>query len=276
MKDNRGLTLVELLVAFAVSAIVLTALGYLLITGLKLYGRNNAHVEVQSEAQTTMNLIIDNIMEAEGICIVNPAAGADTECVLLGDLLVEENGSSYDVYFKGNAIVTDIDSIGENGRPIREMYLLSFPNDDFAQDSGKAGYCKLVSSISASGSSEAERKGSAAKCAWQTVRDYLINELNEEERTKWLLARYITGCRMEVERTDTDFYKETLYYWNGSAEDFYYYKEPVSIKVEIALEYDYGSGKITRTLSDSAAVRSRIDKLYVEKDAAMYEYGRKK
>ena len=61
--NNKGFSLVELLVALAVSSIVLTALGYMIITGLKLYGRNNAHVEVQSEAQTAMNLILDNIME---------------------------------------------------------------------------------------------------------------------------------------------------------------------------------------------------------------------
>ena len=35
-KDNKGFSLVELLVALAVSSIVLTALGYMIITGLKL------------------------------------------------------------------------------------------------------------------------------------------------------------------------------------------------------------------------------------------------
>ncbi len=278
MKDNRGLSLVELLVAFAVGSIVIAALGYLLISGLRMYGRNAAHTEVQNEAQTTMNLIVDSIMESQGICIVNPASGADTECVLLGDLVIEKAGSSYDAYFRGNAIVTDISTVGADGRPIRRMYLVSFPNDDFGSDATKPGYAKLLANVSKSAASEAEEKGAVAWDAWTAVRDYTLG-LSEADRTIWLLARYITGCQIEVERlegTDSDYYTETEYYWNGSSETYYYYDAPVTLNITLDLEYDYGSGQITRTLEDSAAIRSRLEQVYVGKDATMYEYQLKK
>lgn len=275
MKDNRGVTLVELLIAFVVGSLVLVALGYLLMTGLRLSGRNNAHVEVQSEAQTTMNLILDNVMEAGGICMINPASGDDTQCVLLGDLVVEETSGSYDVWFKGNAVVTRIDDPDSNGIPTRKMYLVAFPNDDFPSDSGKAGYAKLISNVTKSEASEAERAGAAAKDALVAVDDY-VNGLDEDARTKWYLARYITGCRMEVDRADTDYEKETIYYWNGSQEDIYYFKEPVTVKVVLDLEYDYGSGIVTRALEDSATIRNRLDKVYLDKDGTMLEYKRKK
>ena len=45
--DNRGLSLVELLVAFAVSAIVLSGLAYLMINVLNIFGRTNVNVELQ-------------------------------------------------------------------------------------------------------------------------------------------------------------------------------------------------------------------------------------
>lgn len=64
--DNRGLSLVELLVAFAVSAIVLSGLAYLMINVLNIFGRTNVNVELQNESQTAMNLVIDNIMDAGG------------------------------------------------------------------------------------------------------------------------------------------------------------------------------------------------------------------
>ena len=48
--DNRGLSLVELLVAFAVSAIVLSGLAYLMINVLNLFGRTNVNVELQNES----------------------------------------------------------------------------------------------------------------------------------------------------------------------------------------------------------------------------------
>lgn len=278
MRDNRGLSLVELLVALAVGSIVITALGFLLIMGLRMYGRNAAHTEVQNEAQTTMNLIIDTIMESQGICIVNPATGVDTECVLLGDLLVEESGSSYDVYFRGNAIVTDINNIGADGEAIRRMYLVSFPNDDYGSDAAMPGYAKLLNNVSKSAASEAEEKGAVALDAWALVRDYTLG-LGEDDKTIWLLARYITGCQIEVDRyegADSDYYVETEYYWNGSSESHYYYEDPITLNITIDLEYDYGSGQVTRTLEDSAAVRSRLDKVYVGKGAVMYEYGLKK
>ena len=46
--DNRGLSLVELLVAFAVSAIVLSGLAYLMINVLNIFGRTNVNVELQN------------------------------------------------------------------------------------------------------------------------------------------------------------------------------------------------------------------------------------
>lgn len=270
-KDNKGFSLVELLVALAVSSIVLTALGYMIITGLKLYGRNNAHVEVQSEAQTAMNLILDNIMEARGICIVNPATGDNTDCILLGDIIVEDNMGNYDVYFAGNAIIADLDSLGGNGQPIKEMYLVSFPNTDYSDSTEHSGYAKLVS-----GFSPGEGKmGEAVNQARIEVRDYVKNT-DIKSRTKWLLAHYITGCRIEADGIDRNYYEETVYYENGGAEVNYYYKEPVKIDVKISLEYDYGSGKITKALSDSAVIRNRIDNVYVGQNGSANEYKRKK
>lgn len=273
MNNNKGFSLVELLVALAVSSLVLVGLGYLIITGLKLYGRNNAHVEVQSEAQTTMNLLIDNIMEAQGVCMMNPASGTNTDCVLLGDLLIEESAGSYHAFFKGNAVVTDIEGIGADGRPLEEMYLVAFPNDDFPEDAGKPGYARLVNNVSKSGDNAG---GEVALEASEKVLNYVRNELSEDDRLKWLLARYVTACRMEVDRIDADYYKETVYYWSGATEEICYYEEPVTINVALSFAYDYGNGSVTRTLSDSAAVRNRLEKVYIGKSGTIYEYNRKK
>lgn len=280
MNDNRGLSLIELLIAFAISAVVLAGVGYLIMTGLKMSGRNNAHVEVQNEAQTTMNLIIDNIMETQGVCVPFTEVDKNTECVLLGDLVIEEAGTGYSVYFKGNAVVSDIDSVDAEGKPLREMYLVSFPNNDFTEDSGKPGYCKLINNVSKRGANEAERKGAVAGDALEKVRHYVKEELKPEDRIKWLLARYITGFRVDVERIDSDYYEETVQYMNGEEEVFYYYADPITLNVAIELEYDYQSGQVQRTLEDSAAVRSRLNEVYVEKknaaDIKFYEFEREK
>ena len=111
--DNRGLSLVELLVAFAVSAIVLSGLAYLMINVLNIFGRTNVNVELQNESQTAMNLVIDNIMDAGGLCMIEtdhvPVPG-DTgntpACVLLGKLTISD--ADYEsVSFVGDAVIWD-------------------------------------------------------------------------------------------------------------------------------------------------------------------------
>lgn len=283
MRDDRGVSLVELLVAFAVSAIVITMLGGLLFFGLRLYGRNTAHTEVLNEAQTTMNLIVDTIMESQGICM-HSVSGIDIECVLLGDLQIKETGSGYDVFFKGKAIVTDIHRIGTDGKSVRRMYLVSFPNNDFRANAN--GYAKLLTGEATGGALDAEKRGTIAAEALNMVQTYTLN-LSEEEKTMWLLARYITGCSMKVDHyvgtdseyasdSDSAYYKETKSYKNGANESFYYYEEPVTVNISIALEYDYGSGRVTRNLENRATIRSRVDAVYIGDGTKMYEYVLKK
>ena len=64
------MTLVELLVAFAVSAIILAGLSYIIFSVLQFYGRANANVEIQNESQTSLNLVIDTILSAKGACYI--------------------------------------------------------------------------------------------------------------------------------------------------------------------------------------------------------------
>ncbi len=68
-KKNRGVSLVEILVAIAVSAIVMSAIGVLLTQGMHGYVRQTTQAELQNEANIAMNQITDSLMEANGINI---------------------------------------------------------------------------------------------------------------------------------------------------------------------------------------------------------------
>lgn len=266
MKNNKGFSLVELLLAFAISAIMLTGLTYLIFTVLGVSGRSNANIMVQNEAQTTLNLMVDQIMEAQGVCMKVPSAGSDTECILLGDLLIKEGVTGNTAYFRGMALVTEIED--EQGKPVKEAYLVEIPNDIMTAEAveGK-NYAKLaVSTVS---------REDAAALALSKVYDNVIG-LTGDERTKWLLAQHITQCRIELKR-DSDLYMETVYYDNGSTDSTYYFKEPFIVHITLSFEYDYGKGIIDRTIEDEVAVRSRIKNVFVDKGDGndMVEYKRK-
>lgn len=278
MKDNRGVTLVEMLVAFAVSAIVLTAVAAIIFSALKMFGRTNANVEIQSEAQTAMNLLTDNIMDASGICIQAPAVGTSTDCVLLDELVIKEAGGSFQASFGGSALVTDIDTLDAGGRPIREIYLVDFPNADYPvsyTDAEGKTYCEL-----AAGAASPE---TVAQAALAEVHNYIL-AMDRADRTMWLLSRHVTLCRIEPARTEpaqTDFPEETVHYGDGSSEIIYYFREPLIFRVSLAYESSYGSRNAVGNLEDEVSVRSRMKTVFVNTGVdlgsgiGMREYRRK-
>ena len=62
-KDNRGITLIELIIAIAISTIVVGAATFLLSTAQKNYSSASASVDLQSEAQILMEQMGTWIME---------------------------------------------------------------------------------------------------------------------------------------------------------------------------------------------------------------------
>ena len=67
--DDRGLSLVELLVAITIGAIVSVSIGSLLVFSLRMYGKQTVDVEMQHEMQTTSNFVIDSIMESDSFIV---------------------------------------------------------------------------------------------------------------------------------------------------------------------------------------------------------------
>ena len=62
-KDNRGFTLVEILVALGISSVIMLALTTLISSTSRAYRETNSEVNIQSEAQITMNILNNMIIE---------------------------------------------------------------------------------------------------------------------------------------------------------------------------------------------------------------------
>lgn len=76
-RDNRGLSLVELLVAIAISAVVAGSIGFLLVTSLRMYNNEITEVSLQQELQMTLNQVMDYAMESQTVCTGTLSSGSD-------------------------------------------------------------------------------------------------------------------------------------------------------------------------------------------------------
>ena len=66
-KDNRGITLIELIIAIAISTIIVGAATFLLRTAQKNYSSASATIDLQSEAQILMEQLGTWIMEGNRV-----------------------------------------------------------------------------------------------------------------------------------------------------------------------------------------------------------------
>lgn len=242
--DNCGASLVEMLIAFAVSAVVLSGIAYMLITSLRVTGKNNAEAEVQSEVQTAMNLLVDEVMEAKGICMKVAPGGGDTDCILFGDINIIKEGGTYTLYYKGNVFAAPA---GVGGS--KELYLAEFPNEVYTANGD--GYCRLASGVTQSA------------CALEGLDNAgaYIAGLSEEKRLRWLLGKDITSCVV----TPSSEYDEETVKEKGMDVIRTCFREPFTLKIYLKIERDYGDGTVVREIEDQIAVRNRIDRIYITK-----------
>lgn len=242
--DNGGASLVEMLIAFAVSAVVLSGIAYMLITSLRVTGKNNAEAEVQSEVQTVMNLLVDEVMEAKGICMKVAPGGGDTDCILFGDMDIIKEGGAYTLYYKGNVFAAPAGAGGS-----KELYLAEFPNEVYTANGD--GYCRLASGVT---------QGECALAGLDNAGAYVAG-LPEEKRVRWLLGKDISSCVV----TPSSEYNEETVKEKGMDVIRTYFQEPFTFKIYLKIERNFWDGTVVREIEDQIAVRNRIDRIYITK-----------
>ena len=241
-RNDKGMTLVELLVALAVSAILLTGLSYILFSVLKFYGRANANVEIQNESQTSLNLVIDSILSAKGVCfvekdasLIDPATDEMT-CALFGELDLDDTGTK-SMSFTGDAVLWQ--------PKCQEMYLMSgtFDLGTFSDEA------------------------SAPLEAIAAMKGKLPTEA--DARLPYLMAKNVTA--FELEALDSCFL-DPISLEDAETEEEkkkvgkYYFKNPMTIHINMEFTYEYESGKvITRQMDDNASVRNRLNYAYIQR-----------
>ena len=73
--NNKGISLIELLVAIAISAIIITAIGQAMVMGMRHYSLANNEATLQERAQIVMNILQDEIVDSTKNPVLDPASG---------------------------------------------------------------------------------------------------------------------------------------------------------------------------------------------------------
>ena len=97
MKEDRGLTLVELVITIAIVAIVIAAATSFMITGSRSFTKGSADSDLQKEAELTVNQIEDMVIDVNGGMEVNEVTdteGNKTKTELVMYHATEEPGES--------------------------------------------------------------------------------------------------------------------------------------------------------------------------------------
>lgn len=233
------MTLVELLVALAVSAIILTGVSYMIFFVLRLYNRTNANVEVQNESQTALNLVIDSILGTKGVCLEEwDAASLGEEeqdniyCILLGEIQLNADQT---MSFTGDAILWQPCA--------EEMYLMS-------------GTYDLGSYTD---------KAQAPLEALEAMKNKLPSA--KEDRLPYLMAQYVRS--FDIRTADFCFAEDS------ESDGKYYFENPLTFKINMEFEYTYQNEKtVTRVMSDSAYIRNRLQYVYIDRlgSSGMIQY----
>ena len=75
MKNNRGFSLIELLVAIAISGVVILMISFIMVQGTTLFKGESEVIDIQGELQIVRNQISEALMGAKSVVVVD--AGDD-------------------------------------------------------------------------------------------------------------------------------------------------------------------------------------------------------
>ena len=117
-QNNRGLSLVELIVAISIGVIVSGSIAALMVFALRTYRNESVNTSMQYELQTSINMMMDEIMGAQdlvviqndGVSITDVAVNASskpyTNYALLGKFKYDSTDHNKVTAFKGVIFVS--------------------------------------------------------------------------------------------------------------------------------------------------------------------------
>lgn len=218
--NNRGLSLVELIVAIAIAAIVSASIAGLIAYSVRMYHNENVNTAMQYEIQTNVNQVMDAIMSSSGLVIVQDASEGKTDYAGFGKFKETRNASNVVTKVAFTGIVLVSGSKDANGR--FNVYMR-----------------RVDSAI----------EGTSAKAAVEEAAKPIRVPAEGADLRPYLLGMNCKNFKLDVD-TDTST--------SSCIVDGNKYTNPLCVGVELEFEKD-GTGKvINKKVSDEAIMRNKV------------------
>ncbi len=130
IKLNKGFSLAEVLVALAVSSVVILIIVAFITQGTRFFNRQSTSINLQNEMQELSDIIVDSLQEADYLQLKNVASGV-TFRILTGR--TDPDTGKFVQPGKG----TERDIIWSSDNP---LYIYDVVNGDGISDTDKEGY----------------------------------------------------------------------------------------------------------------------------------------
>ena len=240
--NNKGLSLLELIIAVSIGVIVSGAVTALISFAIRTYRDQNANLNTQYELQTNANQIMDTIMSAECYVIksvpkpVSPATydppGRFTEYAAFGKYNATDNKFTGVVFVAGPEYPADSDRFN--------IYMDSGTWDG---DDAEKAVSTHVGIITAS-------IPTPTPPATPTPNRYLLGEGATVFRIEPKIQKEEGGTKIYV---------------NISSSSERTYVNPLSVEVEMNFQRDATGRKIDKHIKDEALLRNRIStSIYID------------
>ncbi len=237
-QNNKGLSLVELIVAISIGVIVSGTIAALLIFSIRMYRNESVNTSMQYELQSNLNMMMDEIMGSQTVVVVqNKDIPIDhvntkgsvkqpyTRCALFGKF----EDMEYD----------DAEDLGEGGVP-KKKHKVKYSGVVFASGAADTGadsdgrfkvYMNRVKDVTGT-----DPKAVMAKC-YKDIKDSFATDPNP-----YLLGDNLVQFVIDPNLTGTT------------------YTNPISVKVKLSFERNgWGEKKYNKHVDDVTYLRNKVD-----------------
>ena len=143
INQNKGFSLVEILVSLAVSSIVLIVVGVFISTGTSFFNNTSRTIELQNELMEVSNKVNDSLMQATYIEIENGSStSAEGLTIYTGELSVDKKS-----FVTGKNSAKKVEWTGKNDK---KLYVTDTPTWEGSLDKRPYCYGNMVTNISVS------------------------------------------------------------------------------------------------------------------------------